>query len=108
MKRKKQELPSIQVVSITENSDGSANIVCDVSDSFIEYMTKETGIENPSMPDLSKFIIELIEKACDRVDGFDLQSSQAPESKTKKQTITTKKLKSNTKVKKTKNQEEEE
>jgi hypothetical protein len=70
---KTKEIPTISVVDITENEDGSANISFEVSDDFIEMVKKEKELKDVSQDVLSDYVQTLLTKCAEGDDGYDYE-----------------------------------
>ena len=68
-----KEVPTISVVDITENEDGSANISFEVSDDFIEMVKKEQELEDVPQDVLSEYVQSLLTKCAEGKDGYDYE-----------------------------------
>jgi len=71
----KEELPSIRVIEIKENDDDTCTIDFETSDSFDKMYLEETGKKRVTKRGLSNFIRDLIMKAYNKEDGYDIRSS---------------------------------
>lgn len=69
-KSNKEQLPLINVLDVTENEDGSAEITFDASDDFIEMVKKEKNLDEVSQEVLSEYVQELLSKCADGEDGY--------------------------------------
>jgi len=65
-----KETPSIQVLDITENEDGTASISFEVSDEFLELVKKEKNLEEVPQEVLSEYVNELLTKCAENEDGY--------------------------------------
>ena len=65
-----KETPSIQVLDVTENEDGTASISFEVSDEFLELVKKEKNLEEVSQEVLSEYVNELLTKCAENEDGY--------------------------------------
>jgi FMN-dependent NADH-azoreductase len=68
-------LPIIQVKTLKENKDGSASVTFEANDQFVDLYKKEKKIKRVTEKGLGKFILELLEKAVQKKDGYDLKKS---------------------------------
>ncbi len=71
----KEELPSIRVIEIKENDDDTCTIDFETSDSFDKMYLEETGKKRVTKRGLSNFIRDLLMKAYNKEDGYDIRSS---------------------------------
>jgi hypothetical protein len=69
-KSNKEKLPLINVLDVTENEDGSANVTFDASDDFIELVKKDKNLDEVSQEVLSEYVQELLTKCADGKDGY--------------------------------------
>ncbi len=71
----KEELPSMRVIEIKENDDDTCTIDFETSDSFDKMYLEETGKKRVTKRGLSNFIRDLLMKAYNKEDGYDIRSS---------------------------------
>ena len=69
-KSNKKQLPLLNVLDVTENKDGSAEIIFDASDDFIEMIRKEKDLEEVSQEVLSEYVQDLLTKCAEGKDGY--------------------------------------
>jgi len=69
----KEELPSIRVIEIKENDDDTCTIDIETSDSFDEWYLQETGKKRVTKRGISNFIRDLLMKAHNKEDGYDIE-----------------------------------
>jgi len=74
-KSNKEQLPLINILDVTENEDGSANVTFDASDDFIEMVKKEKNLDDVSQEVLSDYVQELLRKCADREDGYSYEKT---------------------------------
>ena len=67
------EVPTISVVDIVENEDGSSSLSFEVSDDFIEMIKKEQELEEVSQEVLSEYVEKLLTKCAAREDGYEYE-----------------------------------
>lgn len=67
-------LPIISIEKIEDLSDGSARVTFHYDESFVEFVTKETGIAAPSEKEIGDFVLMVIENAVNKENGWDLSS----------------------------------
>jgi hypothetical protein len=68
-----KEVPTISVVDIVENEDGSSSLSFEVSDDFIEMIKKEQDLEEISQEALSEYVENLLTKCAEGKDGYDYE-----------------------------------
>ena len=73
-KNKKEQLPSIYVSEVKDNSDGSCTVTFDTNKAFDELYKKEKGRKRVSNKGLGNYVLELIRKGLDKEDGYDLKT----------------------------------
>jgi len=69
----KEELPSIRVIEIKENDDDTCTIDFETSDSFDKWYLQETGKKRVTKRGISNFIRDLLMKAHNKEDGYDIE-----------------------------------
>ena len=69
----KEELPIIKVIKITENDDDTCTMDFETSDSFDKWYLKETGKKRVTKRGISNFIRDLLMKAVNKEDGFEIE-----------------------------------
>ena len=74
MKNKKEQPPSIYVIEVKDNSDGSCTVTFDTNKAFDELYKKEKGRSRVSKKGLGNYVLELIEKGIAKEDGYDLKT----------------------------------
>ena len=67
-------LPKIYVHEVIDRLDGSADITFDTNKAFDELYKKEKGRKQTSNRGLGNYVLELITKALDKKDGYDLKT----------------------------------
>ena len=65
-----KEVPSIRVLDITENEDGSSDVSFEVSDDFLELVKRERNIKEVSQEELTEYVNELLGKCAANEDGY--------------------------------------
>ena len=68
-----KEVPTISVVDIVENEDGSSSLSFEVSDDFIEMIKKEQDLEEISQEALSEYVENLLTKCAAGEDGYEYE-----------------------------------
>lgn len=71
--RDNKEVPTISVVDIVENEDGSSSISFEVSDDFLEMIKKEQDLEEVSQEALSEYVEKLLTKCAAGEDGYEYE-----------------------------------
>lgn len=66
----KLETPEIQVISVTDQPDGSALLTYDINDAMIEVIGKEIGKTRPTKAQINKWLLNVLEKASKEEDGY--------------------------------------
>lgn len=51
----------LKIIEIKDNEDGSATLVCDCDEYFLDFVKEKLQNDLPSEQDISDFIIKLIE-----------------------------------------------
>lgn len=74
-KSNKKQLPLLNVLDVTENEDGSAEITFDASDDFIEMIKKEKNLDEVSQEFLSEYVNELLTKCAEGEDGYSYEKT---------------------------------
>lgn len=69
---------AIQIISLKDNPDGSATLDFEVDDIFINYVKKETGKKRVTKKALGDFVLRLLEKSINKIDGFDIKATKPP------------------------------
>ena len=69
----KNKLPTIKVLKIMENPDGSANIAFDVSDGFKRLVREKTNVKRVSKKRLNAFILQVLTDAIYNRNGWGFQ-----------------------------------
>ena len=67
------EQPNIEIINYVENEDGSATIEFQTNKAFDRMYLAETGKKRVTKKGLSNYILELLEKAVNKLDGYDLE-----------------------------------
>ena len=64
---KKQETvdATVEILSVSENEDGSAKITFSLNDDFIDLYKKDTGKKRDTKKGLSNFLYDIVMKAMD-------------------------------------------
>lgn len=65
--------PTIEIVNATEHEDGSATYEFVTNDAFDQMYLQDTGKKRVTKKGLSKYILDLIKKAVNRIDGYDIE-----------------------------------
>lgn len=58
----------IRVLEISENEDGSANLILEISDEFKQWFKETQGLKRFSQKRFEKFVIKALEAG---LDGYD-------------------------------------
>jgi len=64
-KEQEAEDAIVEIVSVSENEDGSAKITFSLNDDFIALYKKDTGKKRATKKGLSNFLYEVVMKAMD-------------------------------------------
>ena len=73
--------PIIQIIEVTDNPDGSANIEFETNDAFDQMYLKETGKKRLTQKGLGNYITKLITKSIKQMDGYSLSGNNVTETK---------------------------
>tara|TARA_R110000796_G_scaffold7674_2_gene26175 strand:+ start:205 stop:444 length:240 start_codon:yes stop_codon:yes gene_type:complete len=73
--------PIIQIIEVTDNPDGSANIEFETNDAFDQMYLKETGKKRLTHKGLGNYITKLITKSIKQMDGYSLSGNNVTETK---------------------------
>tara|TARA_B100001093_G_scaffold172730_1_gene165545 strand:+ start:308 stop:565 length:258 start_codon:yes stop_codon:yes gene_type:complete len=66
------DLPTIKILALENTSDGKLNVEFEVCDEFIDYAKFELGVDSLSQEELGRYVNELISKAIEKKDGYEL------------------------------------
>jgi hypothetical protein len=69
------ELPKIKILALERNKDGKLDVEFEVSEDFLEYAQFELQQDNISHEELSAYVQDMIEKAINKQDGFEIKKS---------------------------------
>ena len=70
------ELPSVEVIDITENNDGTCSIEFETSDLFDEMYKNETGKEVITKEDIGEYLKDIITKAFENKEGYSIKKDK--------------------------------
>ena len=70
------KLPSVEVIDITENNDGTCSIEFETSDLFDEMYKNATGKEVITKEELGEYLKDIITKAFENKDGYSFKSNK--------------------------------
>lgn len=65
-------LPTIKILALENKPDGKLNVEFEVCDEFIDYAKFELGVDSLSQEELGNYVNELISKAVEKKDGYEL------------------------------------
>ena len=66
------DVPMIKILSEKDTEDGFVEMVIEYNQDFLDLFDKSTNGQEPTKENLSKFFTEMLEKAIDKVDGYDI------------------------------------
>ena len=66
--------PRIEVTDYAENEDGSVAFEFKTNEAFDRMYLARTGKKRVTKKGLSKYVLELLEKAIDKIDGYDMET----------------------------------
>lgn len=69
------ELPKIKILGLERDETGKLNVEFEVSDDFLEYAQFELQKDDISHEELSTYVHDMIEKAINKQDGFEIKKS---------------------------------
>ena len=70
------KLPSVEVIDITENNDGTCSIEFETSDLFDVMYKNATGKEVITKEELGEYLKDIITKAFENKDGYSFKSNK--------------------------------
>mgnify|MGYP003980633535 CR=1 FL=1 len=68
--------PIIQIIEVTDNPDGSANIEFETNDAFDQMYLKETGKKRLTQKGLGNYVTKMITKAVEETDGYSIKKDE--------------------------------
>lgn len=66
------ELPNIQIGDITDHDDGTCTIEFFTNDAFDKMYLEQTGAETVTEEGLSDYILDILTKAVEGKDGYNI------------------------------------
>ena len=83
-KKSKTPVPVIEVISIVDNPDGSSNLTYELNDEFVKTIGIAINKENPTEDDINDWLLDVLRKAADGEDGYEIVEVAKPKKKRKK------------------------
>jgi len=75
-------LPTIKILALEEKPNGKLNVEFEVCDEFIDYAKFELGVDSLSQEELGSYVNELLSKAIEKKDGYELVKNFQENNKT--------------------------
>ena len=75
-------LPTIKILALDKKPDGKLNVEFEVCDEFIDYAKFELGVDSLSQKELGSYVNELLSKAIEKKDGYELVKNFQENNKT--------------------------
>jgi len=69
-----KSMPSIKIVDVADNPDGSSLITFETNEAFDQMYLKNTGRKNLTDKGLGSYVIEIITKAIEGKDEFSIKN----------------------------------
>lgn len=68
-----EQMPDIKILDYIENKDGSATLKFETNKAFDKMYLEQTGKKRVTKKGLANYVLELIEKSVNKLDGYDIK-----------------------------------
>lgn len=66
-------LPRLEVISIKDNPDGSADMTYEINEAFIALIKKELNKPRVTKKQISDWVLDMLERAVKKEEGYDIK-----------------------------------